>query len=167
VDDAHELAQIHMGAMSGSFEKQIAIAPMLPNHPQHFGDLAAEASDRTIVETYFDGAGGRRSRALGIGELYKRLGYTDWFNLARRVHCSSRCARGWATITCSSAATASTRFNVSARRQECRRLRDPISGIDVQEKILTTQPADSCALGRPLRCARALAHRLCRASRLW
>jgi hypothetical protein len=114
VDDAHEIAQIHMVAMSGPFEKQIAIAPMLPNHPQHFGDLAAEASYRTIVETYFDGAcaGGRRSRALGIGELYKRLGYTDWFNLARRVNCSSRSARGWATITCSSAATASTPYNL-------------------------------------------------------
>jgi DNA repair photolyase len=44
---------------------QIAIAPMLPNHPQRFADLAAEASDRAIVDTYFDGDGasGRRSRA--------------------------------------------------------------------------------------------------------
>ena len=52
---------------------QIAIAPMLPNHPQRFADLAAEASDRVIVDTYFDGDGahGRRSRALGIGELYE------------------------------------------------------------------------------------------------
>jgi DNA repair photolyase len=60
---------------------QIAIAPMLPNHPQRFADLAAEASDRVIVDTYFDGDGahGRRSRALGIGELYERLGYADWF----------------------------------------------------------------------------------------
>jgi DNA repair photolyase len=60
---------------------QIAIAPMLPNHPQHFADLAAEVSDRVIVDTYFDGDGarGRRSRALGIGELYERLGYADWF----------------------------------------------------------------------------------------
>jgi len=60
---------------------QIAIAPMLPNHPQRFADLAAEVSDRVIVDTYFDGDGanGRRSRALGIGELYERLGYADWF----------------------------------------------------------------------------------------
>jgi DNA repair photolyase len=60
---------------------QIAIAPMLPNHPQRFADLAAEASDRVIVDTYFDGDGasGRRSRALGIGKLYERLGYADWF----------------------------------------------------------------------------------------
>ena len=60
---------------------QIAIAPMLPNHPQRFADRAAEIADRVIVDTYFDGDGanGRRSRALGIGELYGRLGYADWF----------------------------------------------------------------------------------------
>jgi DNA repair photolyase len=55
---------------------QIAIAPMFPNdYPRRFADLAAEASDRAIVDTYFDcdGASGRRSRALGIGELYERL----------------------------------------------------------------------------------------------
>jgi hypothetical protein len=57
---------------------QMAIAPMLPNQPQRFADLAAEAGDRVIGDTYFDGDGarGRRSRALGIGE---RLGYADWF----------------------------------------------------------------------------------------
>ena len=60
---------------------QMTIAPMLPNDPQRFADLAAEAVDRVIVDTYFDGdgAGGRRSRALGIGALYERLGYTEWF----------------------------------------------------------------------------------------
>jgi DNA repair photolyase len=60
---------------------QMAIAPMLPNHPQRFADLAAEVADRAIVDTYFDGDGasGRRSRSLGIGELYERLGYADWF----------------------------------------------------------------------------------------
>jgi len=60
---------------------QIAIAPMLPNDPQRFAELAAEVADRAIVDTYFDGDGasGRRSRALGIGELYQRLGYADWF----------------------------------------------------------------------------------------
>lgn len=60
---------------------QIAIAPMLPNDPQRFAALAAEAADRVIVDTYFDGDGanGRRSRALGIGELYERLGYAGWF----------------------------------------------------------------------------------------
>lgn len=60
---------------------QIAIAPMLPNNPDRFAELAAEVADRVIVDTYFDGDGasGRRSRALGIGELYERLGYREWF----------------------------------------------------------------------------------------
>jgi len=60
---------------------QMAIAPMLPNDPQRFADLAAEVVDRVIVDTYFDGdgAGGRRSRALCIGALYERMGYPEWF----------------------------------------------------------------------------------------
>jgi DNA repair photolyase len=60
---------------------QMAIAPMLPNHPQRFANLAEEVADRVIVDTYFDGDGanGRRSRALGMGELYERLGYAVWF----------------------------------------------------------------------------------------
>src|SRR5580698_7438968 len=60
---------------------QIAIAPMFPNNPQRFAEIAAEAADRVIVDTYFDGDGaqGRRSRSLGIGELYQRRGWEDWF----------------------------------------------------------------------------------------
>jgi DNA repair photolyase len=60
---------------------QMAISPMLPNHPQRFAELADEVADRVIVDTYFDGDGanGRRSRALGIGELHERLGYAEWF----------------------------------------------------------------------------------------
>jgi DNA repair photolyase len=60
---------------------QIAIAPMLPNQPERFAELAAPVVDRAIVDTYFegDGAGGRRSRALGMGALYERLGYAQWF----------------------------------------------------------------------------------------
>ncbi len=60
---------------------QLAIAPMMPNHPERFARLAAEVADRVVVDTYFDGdgAGGRRSRALGMGELYARLGYERWF----------------------------------------------------------------------------------------
>jgi hypothetical protein len=95
---------------------------MLPNHRQRFADLAAEVSDRVIVDTYFDGDGanGRRSSALGIGELYERLGYADWFKSGASVNCWLRCARDWATIACSSAAMASTPCNISARRQACR-----------------------------------------------
>lgn len=60
---------------------QLAIAPMMPNHPERFAALADAAADRVIVDTYFagDGACGRRSRALGMGELYARLGYERWF----------------------------------------------------------------------------------------
>jgi DNA repair photolyase len=60
---------------------QLAIAPMMPNDPRRFARLAGEAAERVIVDTYFDGdgAGGRRSRALRMGELYERLGYAEWF----------------------------------------------------------------------------------------
>ncbi|HEY6395764.1 MAG TPA: radical SAM protein [Candidatus Binataceae bacterium] len=60
---------------------QLAIAPMMPNHPERFAEIAQSAADRVIVDTYFDGdgAGGSRSRALGMGELYAKLGYEGWF----------------------------------------------------------------------------------------
>jgi DNA repair photolyase len=66
---------------------QMAIAPMMPNNPEHFAAIAEEAADRVIVDTYFDGDGakGRRSRALGIGELYDRLGYGEWFRSGAEV----------------------------------------------------------------------------------
>lgn len=77
---ARRLATMRRLRAAGIFT-QIAIAPMLPNDPQRFAELVAEAADRVIVDTYFDGDGanGRRSRALGIGELYERLGYAGWF----------------------------------------------------------------------------------------
>ena len=61
---------------------QLAIAPMMPNHAERFAEIAAGCADRVIIDTYFDGNGskGRRSRALGIGELYKKLGYEGWFH---------------------------------------------------------------------------------------
>ena len=60
---------------------QIAIAPMLPNNPERFAAIADEAAARVIVDTFFEGDGshGRRTRALGIGGLYERLGYGEWF----------------------------------------------------------------------------------------
>jgi DNA repair photolyase len=60
---------------------QLAIAPMLPNNAVHFAEIADEAADRVIIDTYFDGdgSGGRRSRSLGMAELYERLGYREWF----------------------------------------------------------------------------------------
>lgn len=60
---------------------QIAIAPMLPNCIERFAGLVSEFADRVVVDTYFEGDGskGRRSRALGMVELYRRLGYDGWF----------------------------------------------------------------------------------------
>jgi DNA repair photolyase len=60
---------------------QLAIAPMMPNCAQRFADLAATCADRVIIDTYLDGdgSGGKRSRALGIPQLYARLGYDGWF----------------------------------------------------------------------------------------
>jgi DNA repair photolyase len=77
---ARRLATMRRLRLAGIFT-QMAIAPMMPNEPDHFAALADEAADRVVVDTYFDGDGahGRRSRALGIGELYERLGYGDWF----------------------------------------------------------------------------------------
>ena len=60
---------------------QLAIAPMMPNDPERFSALADRAANRVVVDTYFDGdgSGGRRSRALGMEQLYARLGYQKWF----------------------------------------------------------------------------------------
>jgi DNA repair photolyase len=60
---------------------QVTIAPMMPNHPEHFAAMLDGVADRVIIDTYFDGDGanGRRSRSLGIGQLYQRLGYEGWF----------------------------------------------------------------------------------------
>jgi hypothetical protein len=54
---------------------------MMPNHPEHFAAMLDGVADRVIIDTYFDGDGanGRRSRSLGIGQLYQRLGYEGWF----------------------------------------------------------------------------------------
>jgi DNA repair photolyase len=60
---------------------QLAVAPMMPNHPERLAELADGAADRVVVDTYFDGdgSGGRRSRALKMDELYAGLGYEGWF----------------------------------------------------------------------------------------
>jgi DNA repair photolyase len=77
---ARRLASARRLRESGIFT-QLAISPMLPNDPIHFALVADEAADRVIVDTYFDGdgSGGRRSRSLGMAELYERLGYRQWF----------------------------------------------------------------------------------------
>jgi DNA repair photolyase len=60
---------------------QLAIAPMMPNCAERFAELAATCADRVIIDTYLDGdgSGGKRSRALGMPQLYARLGYDGWF----------------------------------------------------------------------------------------
>lgn len=77
---ARRLAAARRLRAAGIFT-QLAIAPMMPNHPQRFAELAAASADRVIIDTYVDGdgSGGRRSRALGIPELYRHLGYDGWF----------------------------------------------------------------------------------------
>ena len=66
---------------SAGIPTQAAIAPMLPNDPERFAALIDAAADRAIVDTLFDGdgAGGRRSRALGMERMFARLGYAEWF----------------------------------------------------------------------------------------
>jgi DNA repair photolyase len=74
------LATCHRLRQAGIFV-QAAISPMMPNNAERFAELLDNAADRVVVDTYFDGdgSGGRRSRALGIGELYAKLGYEQWF----------------------------------------------------------------------------------------
>lgn len=60
---------------------QIAISPMLPNNSNRFPTIVDGIADRVIIDTYFagDGSGGRRSRSLGMAQIYERLGYHEWF----------------------------------------------------------------------------------------
>jgi DNA repair photolyase len=83
---ARRLATMRRLRSAGIFT-QMAIAPMMPNNARRFAALADDAADRVIVDTYFEGDGshGRRSRSLGMGELYQRLGYADWFRPAAEV----------------------------------------------------------------------------------
>jgi DNA repair photolyase len=73
---------------SAGIRQQIAIAPMLPNDPGRFARMIAAATDRVVVDTYFagDGALGRRSRALGMEQLYRQLGYEGWFEPGAEAH---------------------------------------------------------------------------------
>jgi len=67
--------------LSGAgIETQAAISPVLPCDPEQFADLVAPVSSRVVVDTLVDGdgAGGRRSRELGMPELLAQQGYADW-----------------------------------------------------------------------------------------
>lgn len=60
---------------------QLAISPMLPNCAARLAEIAAGAADRVVVDTLRDGdgSGGRRSQALGMPDLYRQLGYGEWW----------------------------------------------------------------------------------------
>jgi DNA repair photolyase len=59
---------------------QAAISPVLPCDPEPFADLIAPRACRAVVDTLLDGdgAGGKRSAALGMPQLLQSLGYQDW-----------------------------------------------------------------------------------------
>lgn len=65
---------------------QAAISPALPSDPVEFAELIAPRTQRALVDTLMDGdgAGGRRSAALGMPELLQSLGYEYW--LERDAH---------------------------------------------------------------------------------
>ncbi len=59
---------------------QAAIAPVLPSSAA-FPDVLRSVVDRVCLDDYFmgDGSGGRRTRGLGIGSIYEKLGLEDWY----------------------------------------------------------------------------------------
>ena len=60
---------------------QAAVAPVLPCDPARLAALLAGRVTRVLVDTFFagDGSSGRRTIRLGVGEMFARLGYADWF----------------------------------------------------------------------------------------
>jgi len=65
---------------AAGLQTQASISPVLPCDPQCFADLIAARASRALVDTLTDGdgAGGKRSAALGMPELLRSLGYADW-----------------------------------------------------------------------------------------
>jgi len=65
---------------SAGLRTQAAISPVLPCDPELFAELIAVRATRAVVDTLIDGdgAGGRRSRELGMPELLRSLGYENW-----------------------------------------------------------------------------------------
>ncbi len=59
---------------------QAAISPVLPCDAEEFAELVAPRATRAVVDTLIhgDGAGGRRSAELGMPQLLRSLGYSDW-----------------------------------------------------------------------------------------
>lgn len=60
---------------------QAAIAPVLPSS-EAFPHQLAELVDRVCVDDYFmgDGSGGKRTKRMGIYNLYESLGLAEWYH---------------------------------------------------------------------------------------
>lgn len=60
---------------------QAAIAPVLPSS-EAFPAMLSSIVDRVCLDDYFmgDGSGGRRTRRLGIRDLYQQLGLEEWYD---------------------------------------------------------------------------------------
>lgn len=60
---------------------QAAVSPLLP-HSEAFAGRMAEAASRIVVDDYFhgDGAGGRRTEALGIRKLHASIGESHTYD---------------------------------------------------------------------------------------
>lgn len=60
---------------------QAAVAPVLPCNPERFAALLGGRVTRVLLDTFFagDGSGGVRTIRLGVGEIFRQLGYADWF----------------------------------------------------------------------------------------
>lgn len=62
---------------------QATIAPALPSS-EAFPDILGRLVNRICVDDYFmgDGSGGRRTRKLGMYELYEKYGLEEWYDPA-------------------------------------------------------------------------------------
>jgi DNA repair photolyase len=67
--------------LDAGIDVQIAVSPLLPHSDAFAADLA-QAAPRIVVDDFFhgDGAGGRRTEALGIRRLYEEAGEGDQYH---------------------------------------------------------------------------------------
>lgn len=67
--------------LDAGVDVQIAVSPLLPHSEAFMADLA-QAAPRIVVDDFFhgDGAGGKRTEALGIRRLYEQTGAGDLYH---------------------------------------------------------------------------------------
>ncbi|RJE82607.1 radical SAM protein [Paenibacillus sp. 1011MAR3C5] len=60
---------------------QAAIAPLLPSS-ENFPRLLRQATGRVCIDDYFngDGSGGKRTQRLGLENLYRKHGLSEWYH---------------------------------------------------------------------------------------